>query len=258
MPALVGVAPRTTSRTSMPSPLSVLATSDMVDAVSKASFSMSSGVVSADADSWVRMPTSSMPEIPATSRAISSAGAPGDTPKWLRPVSIFMSTGTSTPAARLAAAMASVPGRLSTTQLIRTLPRSELRTASLCSPKNGWAIMMSSIPASAKASASLGLETQAPIAPAFICRSATYALRWTFMFGLSFSPASEVMRAIVAMLASSLSKSTRMAGVSKEGNGTSELTESPLPSLTLSPNPPKDTDGRREENGRGVRELQGK
>ena len=27
---------------------------------------------------------------------------------------------------------------------------------------------------------------------------------------------------------------------------------------SLSPNPPKDTDGRREENGRGVRELQGK
>ena len=27
---------------------------------------------------------------------------------------------------------------------------------------------------------------------------------------------------------------------------------------TLSPNPPKDTDGRREESGRGVRELQGK
>ena len=26
----------------------------------------------------------------------------------------------------------------------------------------------------------------------------------------------------------------------------------------LSPNPPKDTDGRREESGRGVRELQGK
>ena len=29
-------------------------------------------------------------------------------------------------------------------------------------------------------------------------------------------------------------------------------------SRTLSPNPPKDTDGRREESGRGVRELQGK
>ena len=28
--------------------------------------------------------------------------------------------------------------------------------------------------------------------------------------------------------------------------------------LRLSPNPPKDTDGRREESGRGVRELQGK
>ena len=28
--------------------------------------------------------------------------------------------------------------------------------------------------------------------------------------------------------------------------------------LSLSPNPPKDTDGRREESGRGVRELQGK
>ena len=28
--------------------------------------------------------------------------------------------------------------------------------------------------------------------------------------------------------------------------------------LGLSPNPPKDTDGRREESGRGVRELQGK
>ena len=27
---------------------------------------------------------------------------------------------------------------------------------------------------------------------------------------------------------------------------------------SLSPNPPKDTDGRREESGRGVRELQGK
>ena len=26
----------------------------------------------------------------------------------------------------------------------------------------------------------------------------------------------------------------------------------------LSPNPPKDTDGRREESGRGMRELQGK
>ena len=26
----------------------------------------------------------------------------------------------------------------------------------------------------------------------------------------------------------------------------------------LTPNPPKDTDGRREESGRGVRELQGK
>ena len=26
----------------------------------------------------------------------------------------------------------------------------------------------------------------------------------------------------------------------------------------LNPNPPKDTDGRREESGRGVRELQGK
>ena len=32
---------------------------------------------------------------------------------------------------------------------------------------------------------------------------------------------------------------------------------SSLPTL-LSPNPPKDTDGRREESGRGVRELQGK
>ena len=30
------------------------------------------------------------------------------------------------------------------------------------------------------------------------------------------------------------------------------------PGPTLSPNPPKDTDGRREESGRGVRELQGK
>ena len=30
-----------------------------------------------------------------------------------------------------------------------------------------------------------------------------------------------------------------------------------LPAI-LSPNPPKDTDGRREESGRGVRELQGK
>ena len=28
--------------------------------------------------------------------------------------------------------------------------------------------------------------------------------------------------------------------------------------LSVSPNPPKDTDGRREESGRGVRELQGK
>ena len=28
--------------------------------------------------------------------------------------------------------------------------------------------------------------------------------------------------------------------------------------LKLSPNPPKDTDGRREESGRGMRELQGK
>ena len=28
--------------------------------------------------------------------------------------------------------------------------------------------------------------------------------------------------------------------------------------VLLSPNPPKDTDGRREESGRGVRELQGK
>ena len=28
--------------------------------------------------------------------------------------------------------------------------------------------------------------------------------------------------------------------------------------VDLSPNPPKDTDGRREESGRGVRELQGK
>ena len=28
--------------------------------------------------------------------------------------------------------------------------------------------------------------------------------------------------------------------------------------LAFSPNPPKDTDGRREESGRGVRELQGK
>ena len=28
--------------------------------------------------------------------------------------------------------------------------------------------------------------------------------------------------------------------------------------VPLSPNPPKDTDGRREESGRGVRELQGK
>ena len=28
--------------------------------------------------------------------------------------------------------------------------------------------------------------------------------------------------------------------------------------LSLTPNPPKDTDGRREESGRGVRELQGK
>ena len=27
---------------------------------------------------------------------------------------------------------------------------------------------------------------------------------------------------------------------------------------SLNPNPPKDTDGRREESGRGVRELQGK
>ena len=27
---------------------------------------------------------------------------------------------------------------------------------------------------------------------------------------------------------------------------------------TLTPNPPKDTDGRREESGRGMRELQGK
>ena len=30
------------------------------------------------------------------------------------------------------------------------------------------------------------------------------------------------------------------------------------PPAGLSPNPPKDTDGRREESGRGVRELQGK
>ena len=29
-------------------------------------------------------------------------------------------------------------------------------------------------------------------------------------------------------------------------------------SFPLNPNPPKDTDGRREESGRGVRELQGK
>ena len=28
--------------------------------------------------------------------------------------------------------------------------------------------------------------------------------------------------------------------------------------VSLTPNPPKDTDGRREESGRGVRELQGK
>ena len=28
--------------------------------------------------------------------------------------------------------------------------------------------------------------------------------------------------------------------------------------ICVSPNPPKDTDGRREESGRGVRELQGK
>ena len=28
--------------------------------------------------------------------------------------------------------------------------------------------------------------------------------------------------------------------------------------IPLNPNPPKDTDGRREESGRGVRELQGK
>ena len=36
--------------------------------------------------------------------------------------------------------------------------------------------------------------------------------------------------------------------------------EDSLPSFVrgLSPNPPKDTDGRREESGRGVRELQGK
>ena len=31
-----------------------------------------------------------------------------------------------------------------------------------------------------------------------------------------------------------------------------------LHSECLTPNPPKDTDGRREESGRGVRELQGK
>ena len=31
-----------------------------------------------------------------------------------------------------------------------------------------------------------------------------------------------------------------------------------LAGVPLSPNPPKDTDGRREESGRGVRELQGK
>ena len=29
-------------------------------------------------------------------------------------------------------------------------------------------------------------------------------------------------------------------------------------SQSLNPNPPKDTDGRREESGRGMRELQGK
>ncbi len=31
-----------------------------------------------------------------------------------------------------------------------------------------------------------------------------------------------------------------------------------VPPMMLTPNPPKDTDGRREESGRGVRELQGK
>ena len=32
----------------------------------------------------------------------------------------------------------------------------------------------------------------------------------------------------------------------------------PLWDFLFNPNPPKDTDGRREESGRGVRELQGK
>ena len=43
-------------------------------------------------------------------------------------------------------------------------------------------------------------------------------------------------------------------GVSREVYGYDKVTGR----LVLSPNPPKDTDGRREESGRGVRELQGK
>ena len=44
----------------------------------------------------------------------------------------------------------------------------------------------------------------------------------------------------------------RLARTRYEGANHTHLSE------LLSPNPPKDTDGRREESGRGMRELQGK
>ncbi len=44
-----------------------------------------------------------------------------------------------------------------------------------------------------------------------------------------------------------------------QGGGKMRVTTDYVPSSSwVSPNPPKDTDGRREESGRGVRELQGK
>ena len=51
----------------------------------------------------------------------------------------------------------------------------------------------------------------------------------------------------------------RREGKECPGPGIISLTSTvPASEPSLSPNPPKDTDGRREESGRGVRELQGK
>ena len=48
-------------------------------------------------------------------------------------------------------------------------------------------------------------------------------------------------------------------GKSANSAGTSPLNWLPLNDILFSPNPPKDTDGRREDSGRGwVRELQGR